>query len=273
MREFDEIGYWSEVKLDIVRDYARAYSQILAARTNPNFHHIYVDAFAGAGVHISRETREFVPGSPLNALMIEPPFSEYHFIELDQARVEILHQIAGERTNVHVHVGDCNLVLLEHIFPNLKWEQYRRALCLLDPYGLDLDWSVIHTAGTLKTVEIFLNFPVMDMNRNVLWKKPELVPPEQVERMTRFWGDETWRTVAYITTGNLFGFEEKTENETIAEAFRQRLLTVAGFGHVPKPMPMRNRNGAVVYYLFFASPKPVAEKIVENIFKKYANRT
>lgn len=27
---FDEIGYWSEIKLDIVRDYAQAYSTIMA---------------------------------------------------------------------------------------------------------------------------------------------------------------------------------------------------------------------------------------------------
>jgi hypothetical protein len=38
---------------------------------------------------------------------------------------------------------------------------------------------------------------------------------------------------------------------------------------VPKPLPMRNSNNAVIYYLFFASPKPVAEKIIEGIFAKY----
>ena len=30
-----EIGYWSEVKLDILQDYASAYSRILAAQTSP----------------------------------------------------------------------------------------------------------------------------------------------------------------------------------------------------------------------------------------------
>ena len=29
--EFDQIGYWSEVKLDILRDYAAAYSSIAGA--------------------------------------------------------------------------------------------------------------------------------------------------------------------------------------------------------------------------------------------------
>jgi len=269
-REFDEIGYWSEVKLDIIREYAKAYSQILAKK---KLHHVYIDAFAGAGVHVSRATQDFIPGSPLNALNVDPPFDEYHFIEIDQARVELLHQAAQERQNVTVHEGDCNRVLLEQVFPKVRWEDYRRGLCLLDPYGLDLDWKVIQTAGSMKSLEIFLNFPVMDMNRNVLWKNPELVSSDQVERMTRFWGDESWRTVAYSITGNLFGLEEKTDNETVADAFRQRLSQVAGFAHVSEPLPMRNTKGAIVYYLFFASPHPVANKIVRDIFKKHANRT
>ena len=58
----------------------------------------------------------------------------------------------------------------------------------------------------------------------------------------------------------------------VANAFRKRLQTVAGFGHVPEPISLRNSKGAIVYYLFFASPKPVAEEIVEYIFDKYRDR-
>lgn len=270
--EFDEIGYWSEVKLDIVREYAGAYSKILSKQVKPRFEHVYIDAFAGPGFHVSQTSREFIPGSPLNALRIEPQFTEYHFIELDQMRVEALHQIAEQRRNVFVYPGDCNQMLLEDVFPRVQWDNYQRGLCLLDPYGLDLNWNVIRTAGKMRSIEIFLNFPVMDMNRNVLWRNPDKVQQDQRDRMTKFWGDETWRHVAYSTEGNLFGFEEKTDNETIAEAFRQRLLQVAGFRHVPKPMPMRNSQGATVYYLFFASQKPVASHIVKEIFEKYTNR-
>src|SRR5437773_11118872 len=70
--KFDEIGYWSEIKLDIVKDYASAYSRILAAQTKPALHHVYVDAFAGAGVHISKVTGNYIPGRPINALLVHP---------------------------------------------------------------------------------------------------------------------------------------------------------------------------------------------------------
>jgi len=43
---------------------------------------------------------------------------------------------------------------------------------------------------------------------------------------------------------------EKQPNDVIAEAFRERLKTVAGFKCVPSPLPMKNSRGAVVYYLF-----------------------
>jgi three-Cys-motif partner protein len=192
--EFDEIGYWSEVKLEIVRDYASAYSRILNSNKLP---HVYIDAFAGAGQHISRSSGDFVAGSPLNALNVQPPFREYHFIDLNAAKVENLQRLAGSRTDVKVYEGDCNEILIREIFPTLEFETYRRALCLLDPYGLNLKWEVMLQAGQLGTIDMFLNFPVMGMNRNALWRNPEKLPLEKLSRMTAFWGDDSWRDAAY----------------------------------------------------------------------------
>ena len=31
----------------------------------------------------------------------------------------------------------------------------------------------------MRSVEIFLNFPIMDMNRNALWRNPERVQADQ----------------------------------------------------------------------------------------------
>ncbi len=269
---FDEIGYWSEIKLDILREYAAAYSTILAAQRSPSFYHVYIDAFAGAGLHISRSSQELVPGSPLNALAVSPPFREYHFIEIDPARASGLRELVGNRRDVQVHEGDCNQILLSAVFPNVDYRQYRRGLCILDPYGLHLNWEVIQTAGQMKSLDLFLNFPVADMNRNVLWREPGLADPAQIERMNAFWGDESWRNIAYSTNKNLFGFPEKEPNEIVADAFRKRLEDVAGFKRVPDPLPMRNSRGAIVYYLFFASQQDVAEHIVLDIFKKYRDR-
>jgi three-Cys-motif partner protein len=269
----EEVGYWSEVKLEIVKEYAQAYSTILSAQRNPRLRHIYIDAFAGAGEHISRGTGEFIPGRPLNALLVNPPFEEYHFIDLNGQKAERLRSLTSDLPNVTVYQGDCNPILLIQVFPRAIYENYRRALCLLDPYGLHLKWDVISTAARMKSVEIFLNFPILDMNRNVLLRNPDRVSAKQVARLDAFWGDDSWRQAAY-STRNLFGFEMKPDqaNEAVAEAFRARLKTNAGFQFVPEPMPMRNSRGATVYYLIFAAQRPIAAKIVDDIFRKFAER-
>lgn len=248
--------------------------RILNARKNPTLYHLYIDAFAGAGVHISKRTGDFVKGSPLNALLLKPPFQEYHLIDLDKDKVHLLKSMAATYPgmNVHIHEGNCNEILLRDVFPHARYEDYKRALCLLDPYGLHLNWEVLLTAGQMKSIEVFLNFPVADMNRNVLWRNPDKVEQEQADRMTAFWGDASWRQVAYDTTNNLFGYEEKTSNEDIAQAFKKRLKNVAGFKYVPDPIPMRNSKGAIVYYLFFATGKKPADDIVTFIFNKYRDR-
>jgi three-Cys-motif partner protein len=274
--KYDKIGYWSEVKLDIIKEYAAAYTVILAGQKKAHLEYIYIDAFAGAGQHISKKTGEFVQGSPVNALSIEKPFHEYHFVDLDDMKIIELENIAKERKNVFVYQGDCNTVLKEKIFPRAEYKAYRRALCLLDPYGLHLDWSLIETAGKMKSVEIFLNFPIMDINMNVLKHDKDKVDEEQIGRMNKFWGDDSWKNVGYEKSAqqNLFGEapDVKVSNDKFEEAFRKRLKDAAGFKFVPKPMPMRNSNNAIVYYLYFASHNETGKKIVEDIFKKNSQR-
>lgn len=111
----DEIGYWSELKLEIIKKYASAYSTILANQPLIKAH-LYIDAFAGAGTHVSRTTGDIVAGSPVNAMGITPPFTELHFIDLDGTRTTELRRLAVDDRRVTVHDGDCNQVLLAHVF-------------------------------------------------------------------------------------------------------------------------------------------------------------
>lgn len=164
-----------------------------------------------------------------------------------------LRRLAADDRRVVVHDGDCNKVLLRDVFPLCRFDRYRRALCLLDPYGLNVNWEVLRTAGEMGSVEVFYNFMIMDANMNVFMKDSSKVTPEQAARMDAVWGDGSWRSAAYRKEPGLFGdIEEK-----------------AGFAFVPQPIPMRNEKGAVIYYLYFASPDKTGAKIVSEIFDKY----
>jgi three-Cys-motif partner protein len=274
--EYDEIGVWSEVKLAIVREYAAAYSMIMEAWRRDKINRlswIYIDGYAGPGYHVSKATGKVVDGSPVIAMNIVPAFHEYHFIDTESARSQQLRDIAGDRKNVHTYTEDCNTVLLRDVFPRAKHSDYRRALCLLDPYNIDLTWEVIEAAGRSGSVDMFLNFMIMDINRNALRKRVEKSLQSKMDQLTRLVGDESWKEAGYREVETLFGMDyQKVSNEEFAEWFRQRLITKAGFKHVPKPMPMKTKNNAVIYYLYFASQKPAALNIVNGIFKKYGQR-
>jgi three-Cys-motif partner protein len=270
----ETIGPWTEVKHEIVQKYASAYSRLLTAQRRPTLYHVYVDAFAGAGRYISKQSGLLVPGTPEIALNLQPPFREYHLVDIDDLKVAKLEHLAEHRRDVTIHHGDCNALLVDRVLPRIKWSDFRRGLCILDPYGLHLHWSTVQAVAQARTTEIFLNFPVMDINRNALRRNPDDIEDEQARRMTLFWGDESWRSDFYRKSPqlDLFGTQHEGKavtNAEVAEAYRRRLRSIAGFEFVPSPLPMRNATNAIVYYLFFASHKAVAGDIVEQIFAKY----
>jgi three-Cys-motif partner protein len=124
----------------------------------------------------------------------------------------------------------------------------------------------------MRSLDVFINFPIYDININVLHHDPETVSPLHITRMNAYWGDDSWRKYAYEETSpDLFGNVdvEKVSNPQFAAAFRDRLRKVAGFKRVPEPLPMRNKKGSTVYYLFFASQNDTGEHIVKYIFDNF----
>ena len=160
------------------------------------------------------------------------------------------------------------------MYPKIQYEDFKRGLCILDPYGLNLNWDIVRTAGIMKTIDIFLNFPTMDMNRTALWHDQSKVNPKDIARMNAFWGDDSWKDDVFYKQPTLFGEIDniKRKNKIIVGLYVKRLKEIAGFKCVPEPIPMRNSKNSEVYYLIFASHQHVAKKIVEDIFDKYKDR-
>ena len=257
------------------KEYSNAFTKIMKNMSWCKGY-VYIDAFAGAGVHIRRKTGEFILGSPLNALEIDNPFTEYHYIDIDKKKTEFLSELIGDRTDVNIYQEDCNKILTEKILPSLPYESYKRALCILDPYGLHLHWETIMTAAQQETTEIFLNFPLMDMNRNVLHKDLLSADPEQIERMNQFCGTEEWQGILYKESAQtkLFGPPDKIKtvgsNIKLGDWYgTERLKRTAGFQFVPEPVLMRNSKGGPLFFLFFATYNKAGNNIVSDIFNKY----
>jgi hypothetical protein len=150
----DAIPYWPQLKLDIVRRYGAAYSTISSRQ--PGLAHYWIDGFIRPGADTS--ARDFLPGNPLNALLVTPPFRHHYLVNMDGERVDALRRAVDGRADVTLLEGGGSRALLEEVLPRVRQEDYRRALCVLDPCGPGPDWRVIETAGRLRTIDLFVAF-------------------------------------------------------------------------------------------------------------------
>ncbi len=261
----DEIGDWSERKIKIVSDYAKPFSTIMASQ---GFRSFYIDGFSGGGVHIRKETGERVLSTARRILEIQPPFDSYYFVDFDETKVAAMERACAGHKNAKALCGDANIMLPETLFPKVRYEKFERGLCFLDPYKMLLSWEVILAAARQRTLELFIHFPTLDVQRNALRANRAKVLEADWNRMTRMWGDETWEGHAFAQTQGLFGpIETKEPIDKVLDAFCARLSRVAGFRHVSKAVAMRNRSNGIVYHLIFASMNPTGLKIATEIFE------
>ena len=156
-------GEWTQIKLTIIDDYLRFY---VSALKNLNVKLIYIDAFAGSGKTILPNGIE-IKGSALISLQYD--FDEYYFLEIDLSRKKELESIIQKDfpekiSKVHIINDNCNNRLGE-ILSNLT--PYQRGVMFLDPYALELDWSILLEASKTEILDIWYLFPLSALNRNL----------------------------------------------------------------------------------------------------------
>jgi three-Cys-motif partner protein len=287
-------GDWTAAKLERVGKYLTAYTTIFAK--NPRAQKltpIYVDAFAGTGyrsrlprledqTQLFSELREtdadaFLKGSARIALEVEPPFKQYVFIEQDAAHVRELEalkrQFPQKASVIQIVRQDANDYLKEWC-TRTDW-QTCRAVMFLDPYGMQVEWSLIEAIARTEAVDLWVLFP-LGVAVNRLLTRAEPPPGKWAQALTRMLGTEDWRNAFYPrrVERTLFGEEEIRTKEAdfakIGRFFVERLKTV--FTAVAdNPLPLRNSRNVPLYLLCFAAGNPrgapTALKIAQNILR------
>ena len=100
----DELGEWSHIKHEILDNYAQAYTTIVTKQ--PLIRKVlYIDAYAGCGYALDRDTGEYLYGSAIRAMNVRPSFDELYFVDEDAQKAEILWGAAGADPRVFVYEG------------------------------------------------------------------------------------------------------------------------------------------------------------------------
>lgn len=264
-------GEWTKEKLAIIDDYLKFYVKALS---NQRVKLIYIDAFAGSGITCLADGTE-VDGSAIISLNYD--FDEYYFIEIDEERISSLMEIIKTRfpnklSKIHIINDNCN-DSLKNILSKLT--VYQRGVMFLDPYALELDWSILEKANETKILDIWYLFPLNALTRNLPKKK--LLTDASKAKLNTILGTSEWETKLYQESPQLSLFGEanyeRVNFEELVSFIKSRLFST--FAYVsPKSRMLKNSKNSALFILFFLmtnnSPRAIGlgSKVVSDIFTR-----
>lgn len=262
------VGIWSLEKLAILHLYFQAFTSASAKASGG----VYVDGLAGPGAcslrgAIARPFR--VWGSPMLALKAEPSFQKCIFVEINTANARALGQrisAFGERATVLE--GDVNS-LLPDIIGN-RVHRLAPCFCLLDPEGMELNWSTIQAAATTpnrrRMPEFLILFPSSWLLR--LLPRGGSISGRHVEILDRVMPSQEWREIYHERLRDQIA--PATAKEQYVELYRQGLeaLGYKAFSHVIQAPSRPGQVRRERYRLIFATQHEAGEQIMSDVFRR-----
>lgn len=292
-------GSWTEQKLDCFESYVKAYLTIMNVyRDKFNWRLLYFDGFAGCGSRSEEEkTQEqkyaletfgedqldgreldVYQGAAERVVRLESQmrgFDFYYFIdkfEENLTRLELKLASYPTQGLRQFRLGDANEQALQ-LGEALKRDTHLKSLCLLDPFGMTIDWSTIEALSG-KSIDLWILLPSGVIVNRLLKKNGELM---HVDRLQSFFGmgEEELREWFYDHKQemDLFGEQQewyqKKNNpiQRIAELYTERLGELFPFV-TSEPLVMLNKNNVPIYHLVCASFNQTAVKIAQQIITK-----
>ena len=295
-------GQWTEDKLDCFQKYVKAYLTIMNAyREKFRWKLVYFDGFAGSGtreqslvadekamslfgeeLHDASELHPY-QGAAERVVQIEQQmrgFDEYWFIDKNEQNITSLELKLAEyqtRGKKIFRPNDANEEVL-NLGRRLREHPKTKVLCLLDPFGMSINWdSIVALAGN--GIDLWILVPTGSIVNRLIQKNGELRYPEKLEDFfglpqqviyDRFYEKKE-------AEANLFdmGREEvrKVKNiiGEIDQLYRDQLGQI--FPYVTsEPLVMRNSRGLPIFHFVCASHNETAVKIAQQIINKKQKR-
>ena len=303
-------GDWTVEKLDALEKYVRAYLTIMK-KYAPKYgwQLFYFDAFAGSGT-TGKETQQPSVSASTSIFLDELAdtdwagmekeetykgaaervvgldidgfgFDYYYFVDKDTKSLTKLEtmlkgQFPLRSRKMVFKTGDANKKVLE-LVEYAKTHPKCSALVLLDPFGMQLDWSTIKALQAIKHLDLWILVPSGVIINRLLKRDGEIMYPEN---LTRFFGMSENELKSYFyerqVEQTLFGNDvriRKAKNaiERIAQLYVDRLKTL--FEYVTeKPLVLRNSTKCPIFHFVFASHNETGLKIASQIVGKKNKR-
>lgn len=239
---------WTASKARFIQRYLRTFVFV-------THHGTYIDGFAGP----QDETLD--TWAARLVLESEPRwFRNFHFFELDPAKVALLEQLrdtqpAKPKRRIEVRPGDINRRVKEILTPETIKET-EATFCLLDQRTFECEWSTVAALAAHKKVgtkiEIFYFLANWWIDRALRSSKT----PEALERIRLWWGRDDWARVAAMARARRL--------EVMLDRFRREL----GYRWVnPWPIYEERSGRRIMYYMIHATDHPLAPALMRRAYQ------
>jgi three-Cys-motif partner protein len=281
MNEFG--GDWTENKIEIIVEYAKAYLKIMKVHASKNnWKLLYFDGFAGSGFIIKGKDKnqKLIVGAAKRILEVEDPrpFDLFYFVEKNESNVKLLNEIKEQEfpsKKIRIVNEDCNekIKSMSDFLSTPKGKKYK-VLAFIDPCGMQLNWDSLITLQK-HSVDVWILVPT-GMGVNRLLKKDSKISDSWVSKLEVFLGLQKNEILSYFyketTSYTLFGEErviskEEKAIEKSAKLYKERLESL--FSFVSDAYVLKNKSNSVMFHFFMASNNKTAVKIANEIIKKY----
>ncbi len=238
------VSPWTEVKLDHIEKYLSAYSNILYVSGFREYY--FVDGFAGRGYCIRKSDGKIINGSSLISLLIDPPFTKYFFIELDEEKVEGLRKIVSRDftgKNVTIYQGDCNTEIVNVLKSISSSTPF---VALLDPQAGDLKWETVQKISNKNKAEVIINFPFgVAINRKMSLSDEDSINKSE---MNAIFGSAEWEQ---IYEARQRGLAPSIAREKYLDLYLGNLVQTGFKYYAVKNV--KDTRGRHIYYLIFGT--------------------
>lgn len=258
-------GYWTQVKLDILRKYLTGFN-LASKRAGAT---VYLDLLAGAVVNTRPDTGEQYAGSAAVAMRTIPSFTRLVFWELEgpatQLKLDLATAFPGDNRYLVVP-GDCNTHLDVGLafLRDLRWAP---AFAFIDPKGLDVEWSTLERLSRWRQdskgrkVELWILLPEPALAR-VLGLRG-VRGETSAARLTRLYGRDDWVAIHQRRRSGEFS-PEQTRLEFV-NLLRWRLTNDLRY-RTTHALTLGNVNNQPVYTMVFATDTDAGDSIMRDVY-------
>lgn len=284
---------WTEEKLNVFQKYVKAYLTIMDTQKKRwGWKTLYFDGFAGSGDRIKNDVdtegmtnsllsdlgieeveTDVYKGSAERVLSLKKEFDYYYFIDSNEDSLKKLKERLSSFDLNYRHnfrSGDANKYIGE-LATALRRDTSLKALVLLDPFGMQINWESIELLRDTST-DIWILVPSGVIINRLLDKKGEL---KNINKLCSFFGmtEDDIRKEFYdeVVTDTLFGkivgtTKKRTPIRKIADLYIKRLGGIWKYV-TPEPLIMKNTKNIEIFHFVFASQVKVGFKIAKNIIE------